>query len=146
MNTEPIWKSWFARHGAKLLLFARQQSRRPDEAEELVIRADQLAGEDFSVEVIDMRTTSPLDRDTVLESVRKTGRLVVVDEANPICSLASEISSIAAEHAFESLDAPIRKVTAPHTPVPAAPNLEALYLPDTARIVAAARETLEFEL
>ena len=71
---------------------------------------------------------------------------MVVDEANPICSLASEISSIVAEQAFESLDAPIRKVTAPHTPVPAAPNLEALYLPDTAKIVAAARETMEFEL
>jgi pyruvate/2-oxoglutarate/acetoin dehydrogenase E1 component len=108
--------------------------------------ADQLASEDFSVEVIDMRTTSPLDRESILKSVRKTGRLVVVDEANPICSLASEISSIVAEHAFEALDAPIKKVTAPHTPVPASPKLEALYIPSTAKIVAAARETLEYEL
>jgi pyruvate/2-oxoglutarate/acetoin dehydrogenase E1 component len=108
--------------------------------------ADQLAGEDFSVEVIDLRTTSPIDYETVYESVRKTGRLLVVDEATPICSMASEISSAVAENVFKSLDAPIRKVTAPHTPVPAAPMLEALYIPDTAKIAAAARETLEYEL
>ena len=81
-----------------------------------------------------------------LLQVQYPNRLLVVDEATPICSMASEISSIVAEQAFESLDAPIKKVTAPHTPVPAAPMLEALYIPDTAKILAAARETLEYEL
>lgn len=84
--------------------------------------------------VIDPRTTSPLDEDTILESVARTGRLVVVDEANPRCSMASEIAAIVAEKAFGDLRAPIQRVTAPHTPVPFAPNLEALYIPDAARI------------
>lgn len=108
--------------------------------------ADRLAEEDYSVEVIDLRTTSPMDTKTIIESVKKTGRLVVVDEANPMCSVAGHISSVVAEEAFEHLDAPIRKVTPPHTPVPATPSLEALYMPNTDKVVAAARETLDFEL
>ncbi len=108
--------------------------------------ADRLAEDDYSVEVIDIRTTSPMDTKTILESVKKTGRLVVVDEANPMCSVAGHISSVVVEEAFEHLDAPIKKVTPPHTPVPATPSLEALYLPNTDKIVAAARETLNFEL
>ncbi|MFN3231907.1 MAG: alpha-ketoacid dehydrogenase subunit beta [Alphaproteobacteria bacterium] len=108
--------------------------------------ADRLAEDDYSVDVVDIRSTSPLDRPAILESARKTGRVVVVDEANPMCSMASEISSIIAEHAFEDLDAPIRKVTAPHTPVPASPTLEALYLPSPDKIEMVARELLEYEL
>jgi len=104
--------------------------------------ADKLAAEGISVEVIDPRTTSPLDEEAILESVEVTGRLVIVDEASERCSLAADISSIVAEKGFSSLRAPIRKVTAPHTPVPFAPALEDLYVPDEAKIENAVREIL----
>ena len=101
--------------------------------------ADNLARAGISATVIDPRTASPLDEDTILESVEETGRLVVVDEANPRCSLATDVAALAAEHAFGALRAPIKQVTAPHTPVPFAPNLEDAYLPDAAKIEAAVR-------
>jgi pyruvate dehydrogenase E1 component beta subunit len=106
--------------------------------------ADRLKKDGINVEVVDIRTTSPLDAAAILESVKKTGRLVVVDEANPMCSVASEIASIAASDAFDYLDAPIKKVTAPHTPVPASPTLEALYLPTPDKIEVVVRDLLEF--
>lgn len=93
----------------------------------------------LSVAVIDPRTISPLDVDTILDSVEETGRVVVVDEATPICSMASEIASMIVSDGFSSLRAPIRKVTAPHTPVPASPTLEAGYPPTAAKI----REAIE---
>jgi len=104
--------------------------------------ADKLAKEGISVEVIDPRTTSPLDRDTILESVRKTGRLVVVDEADPYCGMASEIASIAACEALASLKAPVQKVTPPHTPVPATPDLEQEWIPSPEKIEKAVRTAL----
>ena len=106
--------------------------------------AKQLASEGISVEVIDPRTISPLDEGAILKSLAKTGRLVVVDEANPICSMASEIASIVAERGFDYLDAPIKKVTAPHTPVPATPCLEAHYVPSVDNIVTAIKATLDY--
>ena len=106
--------------------------------------AKQLASEGISVEVIDPRTISPLDEGAILKSLAKTGRLVVVDEANPICSMASEIASIAAERGFDYPDAPIKKVTAPHTPVPATPCLEAHYVPSVDNIVTAIKATLDY--
>jgi pyruvate/2-oxoglutarate/acetoin dehydrogenase E1 component len=93
------------------------------------------------VEVIDLRTLSPLDIDTVLESVEKTGRLVCVDEANPRCSIACDISAQVAQQAFAALKGPIEMVT-PHTPVPFSPVLEDLYIPSAAQITAAVRRTL----
>lgn len=104
--------------------------------------ADRLAREGISVEVIDPRTISPLDTDSILESVEKTGRLVVVDEANPMCGMASEIASVVACNAFDCLEAPIVKVTAPHTPVPATPHLEAEYVPSREKIERAIRRVL----
>jgi len=98
-----------------------------------------LAAEGISCEVIDPRTYSPLDTETILTSVRKTGRLVVVDESHPRCSLATDIAALAAEHAFDSLRAPIRQVTAPHTPVPFSPPLEDLYIPSAERVAEACR-------
>jgi len=106
--------------------------------------AKQLASEGISVEVIDPRTISPLDEGAILKSLAKTGRLVVVDEANPICSMASEIASIVAERGFDYLDAPVKKVTAPHTPVPATPCLEAHYVPSVDNIVTAIKATLDY--
>jgi pyruvate dehydrogenase E1 component beta subunit len=102
--------------------------------------ADSLEGDGISCTVVDPRTTSPLDTDTILECVAETGRLVVVDEANPRCSMAADIAALVAEHAFDALKAPIKTVTAPHTPVPFSPDLEDLYIPSPAKIEAAVRE------
>ncbi|MGX8013665.1 alpha-ketoacid dehydrogenase subunit beta [Mesorhizobium sp. ORM8.1] len=104
--------------------------------------ADRLAASGIHATVIDPRTTSPIDEDTILESVAETGRLVVVDEANPRCSVASEIAAIVADKAFHALKAPIRRVTAPHTPVPFAPVLEAAYIPNAGQVEAAVRRLL----
>ncbi len=101
-----------------------------------------LSKEGIECEIIDPRTTSPLDRDSILESIEKTGRLVVVDEAGPHCGMASEVAAIVAEEGFSDLKAPIIKVTPPHTPIPAAPNLEKLYIPDAERVIAAARKVM----
>ena len=106
--------------------------------------AKTLAAEGISVEVIDHRTLSPLDEGSILKSLSKTGRLVVVDEANPICSMASEIAGIAVERGFDYLDAPVIRVTAPHTPVPATPCLEAHYVPSVQDIIKAIRTTLDY--
>ena len=103
-----------------------------------------LDAEGMHCTVIDPRTTSPLDADTILASVRKTGRLIVVDEANPRCGMAADISALAAQHAFRELRAPIRMVTPPHTPVPFAGELEDLYIPSPAKIQAAVAETVRY--
>jgi pyruvate dehydrogenase E1 component beta subunit len=99
--------------------------------------ADRLAERGIDVEVIDPRTIVPLDEETILESVRKTGRLVVVDEDHPRCSVATDIVALAATKAFDYLDAPPRMVTPPNTPVPFSPPLEQFYLPDEDRVVGA---------
>jgi pyruvate/2-oxoglutarate/acetoin dehydrogenase E1 component len=104
--------------------------------------AERLAQQGISAEVIDLRSLSPLDEETVLQSVRKTGRLVVVDEDNPRCSVAGDIATLAATQALEFLNAPVKLVTPPHTPVPFSPALEDIYVPSPERIVAAARATL----
>jgi pyruvate dehydrogenase E1 component beta subunit len=101
-----------------------------------------LAKEGIDVEVIDLRTLSPLDIDTVLESVEKTGRLVCVDEANPRCSIAADVSAQVAQQAFRALKGPIQMVTPPHTPVPFSPVLEDLYIPSAAQIAAAVKRTV----
>ncbi|EYS86550.1 alpha-ketoacid dehydrogenase subunit beta [Cupriavidus necator] len=102
-----------------------------------------LAKEGIEAEVIDLRTLSPLDMDTVLESVENTGRLVVVDEASPRCNIATDISAQVAQQAFGALKAGIEMVCPPHTPVPFSPTLEDLYIPSAAQIVAAARKTMK---
>jgi len=104
--------------------------------------ADNLAKTGVTCTVVDPRTTSPLDTETILEVVEETGRLVVVDESNPRCSMATDIAALVAEHAFGALKAPIRQVTAPHTPVPFSPTLEDAYIPSVARIEEAARGTM----
>lgn len=101
--------------------------------------ADDLEKAGISATVLDPRTTSPLDIDTIIECVEETGRLVVVDESHPRCSMASDISSIVAQHAFKALKGPIQMVTAPHTPVPFAPELEDAYLPNPTKIADAAK-------
>jgi pyruvate dehydrogenase E1 component beta subunit len=107
---------------------------------EALTAAAELAKDGIDVEVIDPRTLSPLDRDAILTSVKKTGRLVVVHEAWAPCGIGAEIAAIVAEQAFESLKAPVRRVTAPFTPVPFSPPMEKLWVPDAARITVAVRE------
>ncbi len=105
--------------------------------------ADQLAKDGIAAEVIDLRTLSPLDEDAVLASIRKTGRLVVVDEDNPRCSVAADIATLAATRALEYLNAPVQLVTAPHTPVPFSPALEDFYVPTPQRVVAAVHAAMK---
>jgi pyruvate dehydrogenase E1 component beta subunit len=103
--------------------------------------ADSLKKQGVSCTVIDPRTTSPMDTDSILESVEDTGRLVIVDEAHPRCNMATDISALVAQEAFRALKGPIRMVTPPHTPVPFSPALEDIYIPGTAQIIAAVRAT-----
>ncbi|MEX5360684.1 alpha-ketoacid dehydrogenase subunit beta [Pseudomonas guariconensis] len=105
--------------------------------------AANLARQGIDCEVLDLRTTSPLDEDSILESVEKTGRLVVIDEANPRCSMATDISALVAQKAFGALKGPIEMVTAPHTPVPFSDALEVLYIPDATKIETAVRKVIE---
>lgn len=99
-----------------------------------------LAKDGIACDLIDPRTTSPLDDETILESLENTGRLVVVDESPPRCGVAADIAALAAGRGFESLKAPVVQVTAPHTPVPFSPALERAYVPGPQRIEAAVRQ------
>ncbi len=101
--------------------------------------AEKLAQEGISAEVIDPRTLVPLDKELILNSVRKTGRLVVVEEDNKTGGWAGDIAATVAEEAFWYLDAPIKRVSAPDTPPPFAPVMEAYYLPSVDKIIAATK-------
>src|SRR5438309_289094 len=104
--------------------------------------ADVLEASGISAEIVDPRTLSPLDEETILNSVAKTHRLVIVDEDNPRCSAATDIAALVADKAFTELDAPIKLVTAPHTPVPFSPPLEQFYIPSPERIVTTIQDML----
>jgi acetoin:2,6-dichlorophenolindophenol oxidoreductase subunit beta len=106
--------------------------------------AEVLEGEGISVELIDPRTLVPLDSDSIVKSVAKTGRLVVVDPANRTCSAASEIAAIVAEEAFDALKAPVRRVTTPNVPIPFSPPMEKPLYPNKDRIIAAVREVVGY--
>ena len=102
--------------------------------------AEDLAADGVSVEVIDPRTLSPLDMESILASVRKTSRAVVAQEAVRFCGLGAEIAATIADECFDFLDAPVKRVGAPFTPVPFAPVLEKDYLPGKASIISAVRD------
>jgi pyruvate/2-oxoglutarate/acetoin dehydrogenase E1 component len=101
--------------------------------------AEELADEGIEAEVIDPRSLVPLDKELILASVRKTGRLVIVEEDNLTGGWASNIAAIAADEAFDWLDAPIKRVSAPDTPAPFAPVMEQFYVPSAQRVVEAVR-------
>jgi acetoin:2,6-dichlorophenolindophenol oxidoreductase subunit beta len=101
-----------------------------------------LAKEGVECEVVDLRTLSPMDIDTVIESVEKTGRLICVDEASPRCSIAADVSAQVAQRAFKALKGPIEMVTPPHVPVPFSPPLEDLYIPSAAQVAAAVKRVM----
>jgi pyruvate dehydrogenase E1 component beta subunit len=95
---------------------------------------------DVSVEVIDPRTIKPLDIDTIVASVKKTNRLVIAEESHHFASVGAEISHSVMEHAFDYLDAPVKRISTVEAPMPYAKNLEALALPDVDKIIAAVKE------
>ena len=103
---------------------------------------EELAKEGISIEVIDPRTLAPLDIDTILESVHKTGRLLIVDEDFAPCGVGAEIAAQVMARGFDDLDAPIQRLNGVHTPVPYSPPLEAAVVPDTKRIMQAIRDLL----
>lgn len=107
--------------------------------------ADQLAREQgHEIEVIDPRSLVPLDEESILASVRKTGRVVIVDEARDRCSAASQIAAIVADRGFASLKAPVKRVTVPNVGMPYAPNLERSVYPDQDKVAAALRSVLSY--
>lgn len=102
--------------------------------------AEELEKQGLSCEVIDPRTIRPLDIETIVESVKKTNRVVVAEESHPFCGVGAEISAQITERAFDYLDAPVRRVSGVDVPMPYAKNLENLAIPNVAQIVAAVRE------
>ena len=104
--------------------------------------ANELAKENVAASILDLRTISPLDEETILEFTEETGRVVIVDEAYPRCGVAADVSSIIVEKAFSYLKAPIKKVTPPHSPVPYAPNLEQAFLPSSQKVIDAVKEVI----
>jgi 2-oxoisovalerate dehydrogenase E1 component beta subunit len=107
--------------------------------------ADKLSQEDGAeIEVVDLRTLMPLDEEAVLETARKTSRVLILHEDTRTGGLGGELSAIIAERAFDFLDAPIMRVTAPDTPVPYSPVLEAAFLPDVPKVLAASRQLLKY--
>ena len=104
--------------------------------------AEELAKEGISAEVIDIRTIRPLDWQTILESVKKTNRLVIVEEQWPMCSVSSEIAYRIQKEGFDYLDAPVRRITSADAPMHYAPNLVAQYLPDVPRTVKMVKEVM----
>lgn len=105
--------------------------------------AEQLEKEGIEAEVIDLVTVAPWDQETIIKSVQKTGRLVVIDEANPHNNTAKDIAAVVGDKAFDYLDGPIKTVCAPNTPVPFATNLEQLYLPNPKRVLETAAELID---
>lgn len=135
--TIPLQSARVAREGDDVTIVAHSKSYwRAMEA------AEELAEQGYEAEVIDPRTLKPLDIDTIVESVKKTNRLVVVDESNPYASVASEISHRVQEEAFDWLDAPLARVNAKDTPAPYAKNLIEYYMPRTEEVVEAARKVM----
>jgi pyruvate/2-oxoglutarate/acetoin dehydrogenase E1 component len=135
--TIPLGKADIKRTGSDVTIVAiGKQVHTALEAAEL------LAKKGIEVEVVDPRSLSPLDKDTILSSVAKTNRLIVIDEANPRCSIATDIAALVADKGFDTLDAPIKRITAPHTPVPFSPPLEDLYLPSAKKVIEVVSELI----
>ncbi|MBM7715147.1 alpha-ketoacid dehydrogenase subunit beta [Siminovitchia sp. FSL H7-0308] len=135
--TIPIGKADIKRAGEDLTIVAIGK-----QVHTALKAADQLAERGIDTEVVDPRSLSPLDEETILTSVAKTNRLIIIDEANPRCSAATDISALVADKGFDFLDAPIKMVTAPHCPVPFSPALEDLYLPSPEKVLQVVAEMI----
>lgn len=136
--TVPLGKARVAREGSDVTVVALGGP-----VNHALKAAEELEKDGVSVEVVDLRSVVPLDRETVLESVAKTGRLVVADAAHEMGSVASEVAAIVSQHGFWDLQAPIQRVTTPHTHIPYARSMEFPLYPNPEKIVAAARATLD---
>jgi pyruvate/2-oxoglutarate/acetoin dehydrogenase E1 component len=97
-----------------------------------------------SIEVLDLRSLVPLDRDAILASVRKTSKVLIVDEANQTCAAGAEVAALIAQDAFEDLDGPVTRIATPDVPIPFSPPLEQAVLPSVERVKEAARELLAY--
>jgi len=137
--TVPIGKAIVRREGRHLTIISYAAM-----AHVSLEAATTLAKEGIEAEVIDLRTLLPLDHETILNSVKKTNRLLVVHEDTRTGGIAGEIAALVCEGAFDSLDAPISRVTALDTPVPYSPPLEEHFLPNAEKVVAAARELAKY--
>ena len=104
--------------------------------------ADLLKKDGVHATVLDLRTLSPLDEDSILESVEETGRAIIVDESSPRCNIATDISALICDKSFSYLKAPIKMISPPHTPVPFSPALEDIYMPDEQAIISTAKKIL----
>ncbi len=135
--TIPIGKARIAREGDDVTIVAHQKSYWL-----AMEAAEALADEGYNAEVIDPRTIRPLDVETIRDSVKKTNRLVVVDESSPFASFSSEVAYQIQESVFDYLDAPVLRITAKDVPPPYAKNLIEYYMPRTEEIVAAAKRVM----
>jgi pyruvate dehydrogenase E1 component beta subunit len=133
----PIGKARIAREGKDVTIVSFNKMMKV-----ALGAADELAKENISAEVIDLRTIRPMDWQTILESVKKTNRLVIVEEQWPFASVSSEISYRIQKEGFDYLDAPIRRITSADAPMHYAPNLVAMYLPDVPRTVNLVKEVM----
>lgn len=135
--TIPIGKAEIKRNGLDLTVIAigKQVHTAMEAAEKLAVKG-------IEIEIVDPRSLSPLDEESILSSVAKTNRLIVMDEANPRCSMATDIAALVADKGFDTLDAPIKRITAPHTPVPFSPPLEDIYLPTSEKVIKVVSELL----
>ena len=104
--------------------------------------ADLLKKDGVHATVLDLRTLSPLDEDSILESAEETGRIIIVDESSPRCNIATDISALICDKSFSYLKAPIKMISPPHTPVPFSPFLEDIYMPNEQTIISAAKKIL----
>jgi len=137
--TVPIGKAAVRREGADLTIISYAAMLHTS-----LEAAAELAKDGIEAEVIDLRTLLPLDRETILASVKKTSKLLIVHEDTRTGGIAGEIAALVTESAFENLDGPILRVTSLDTPVPYSPPLEERFLPNAAKIVAAARELARY--
>jgi 2-oxoisovalerate dehydrogenase E1 component beta subunit len=137
--TVPLGKASVRREGRDLTIISYAAMMYPS-----LEAADELAKEGIEAEVIDLRTLLPLDRETIINSVKKTNKLLIVHEDTRTGGIAGEIAALVCEGAFEDLDGPIARVTALDTPTPYSPPLEEYFLPNASKIVAAARELARY--
>lgn len=136
----PLGKADVKREGKDMTIVATHAM-----VHEALAAAEEVSAKGIEVEVVDLRTLTPLDTDTILNSIRKTGRLLIADEDNKICGVAAEISAIAAEEAIYYLKAPIIRNCSPDTPVPFSPPLENAYLFGKERIMASIDKLMAFD-
>jgi pyruvate dehydrogenase E1 component beta subunit len=130
----PLGRARVAREGSDVSLVAFGATVRV-----ALDAAEALAREGTSAEVLDLRSLQPLDEEAILATLAKTGRLVVVDESTPRSSVASDVAALCVDRGFDLLDAPVKRVTAPHTPVPFSAVLEDAFRPGPERVIAAVR-------